>query len=112
MHEQLDLVLLGSVMSRVSDGDEVVGRHKPARCQRTALACMHKGHHLCRSTFNFLHGIGKHQVPAITKSFLEYVTRFAKTRHNGAFLEIQIISSVGFIYLKLCSVAIPMLYCK
>ena len=41
-----------------------------------------------------------------------FVTRFAKTRHNGAFLEIQIIASVGSIYLKLCSVAIPMLYCK
>ena len=41
-----------------------------------------------------------------------YVTQFAKTRHNGAFLEIQIFASVSSIYLKLCSVAIPMLYCE
>ena len=41
-----------------------------------------------------------------------YVTRFAKTRHNGALLQIQIFASVRSIYLKLCSVAIPMLYCK
>ena len=41
-----------------------------------------------------------------------YVTRFAKTRHNDAFLEIQIFASVSSIYLKLCSVAIAMLYCK
>ena len=41
-----------------------------------------------------------------------YVTRFAKTQHNDAFLEIQIFASVSSVYLKLCSVAIPMLYCK
>ena len=41
-----------------------------------------------------------------------YVTRFAKTRHNGAFLEIRIFASINFIYLKLCSVVISMLYCK
>ena len=43
---------------------------------------------------------------------LGYVTRFAKTRHNDAFLEIQIFASVSSIYLKLCSVVISMLYCK
>ena len=41
-----------------------------------------------------------------------YVTRFAKTRHNDAFLEIQIFASVSSIYLNLYSVAIPMLYYK
>ena len=41
-----------------------------------------------------------------------YVTRFAKTRHNDAFLEIQIFASMNSIYLKLCSVVISMLYCK
>ena len=40
-----------------------------------------------------------------------YVTRFAKTRHNDAFLEFQIFALVSFMYLKLCSVAISMLYC-
>ena len=43
---------------------------------------------------------------------MDNVTRFAKTRHNDAFLEIQIFASVSSIYLKLCSVAIPKLYCK
>ena len=41
-----------------------------------------------------------------------YVTRFAKTQHNDAFVEIQIFASVSSIYLKLCSVAISVLYCK
>ena len=40
-----------------------------------------------------------------------YVTRFAKTQHNDAFLEFQIFASMSFMYLKLCSVAISMLYC-
>ena len=38
------------------------------------------------------------------------VTRFAKTPHNDAFLEMQIFISVNSIFLKLCSVAISMLY--
>ena len=43
---------------------------------------------------------------------MQYVTRFAKTWHNDAFLEIQSFASVSSIYLKLFSVAIPMLYYK
>ena len=40
------------------------------------------------------------------------MTRFAKIRHNGAFLEIQIFASVSSVYLELCAVALPMLYCN
>ena len=47
-----------------------------------------------------------------TLIYIPFVTRFAKTRHNDAFLEIQIFASVSSIYLKLCSVVISMLYCK
>ena len=47
-----------------------------------------------------------------TDGCTRYVTRFAKTRHNDAFLEIQIFASINSIYLKLCSVVISMLYCK
>ena len=43
---------------------------------------------------------------------IQYVTWFAKTRRDDAFLEIQAFASVSSIYLNLCSVAIPMLYCK
>ena len=41
-----------------------------------------------------------------------YVTQFAKTQHNDAFLEIQIFASMNSIYLKLCAVVISILYCK
>ena len=44
--------------------------------------------------------------------FNPYVTRFAKTQHNDAFLEIQIFASMNSINLKLCSVVISMLYSK
>ena len=55
---------------------------------------------------------GRIPVEYIAVVHMIYVTRFAKTRHNDAFLEIQIFASVSSIYLKLCSVAIPMLYHK
>ena len=45
MHEQLDLVFLGSVMSTVSGGDVVAERYKPAKHQCIALTYIHKGHH-------------------------------------------------------------------
>ena len=48
----------------------------------------------------------------LASQLLTYVTRFAKTRHDDIFLEIQIFALVSSIYLKLCSVAISMLYCK
>ena len=42
-----------------------------------------------------------------------YVAQFTKTRHNDAYLEIQIFALVSSIYLQwLYSVAIPMLYCE
>ena len=41
-----------------------------------------------------------------------YDTPFAKTQNNDAFLEIQVFKSVSFVYLKLCSVTILMLYYK
>ena len=40
------------------------------------------------------------------------MTRFAKTRHNDAFLDFQIFASVSSTYLKLYSVVVSMLYCK
>ena len=51
-------------------------------------------------------------VISCNNSLQEIVTRFAKTRHNDAFLEIHIFASVSSIYLKLCFVVISMLYCK
>ena len=71
--EQLDMLLLGSVASTVCDDDDVGQRsgHWPAKRQRTTIDYMHKGYHVCRNTFTFLHGVSKHKVQAIKKHFLD-----------------------------------------
>ena len=54
---------------------------------------------------------GKNGNPAFVSIYIYiYMTRFAKTQHNDAVLELQIFASVSFMYLKLCSVAISTLY--
>ena len=69
--QQLDLVLLGSVMSTTAvEKDVVRGRHKPTKRQRLTMGYMHRGYQLCKVTFNFMYGLGKHRVPAIRKSFI------------------------------------------
>ena len=69
--QQLDLVLLGSVMTTTSvEKDVSHGRHKPTKRMRLSTQFMHRGHQLCKVTFNFLYGVVKHRVPAIRKSFV------------------------------------------
>lgn len=69
--QQLDLVILGSIMSTTAvEKDVVCGRHKPTKRQRLATKYMHRGYQVCHTTFNFLHGLGKHRVPAIRKAFI------------------------------------------
>ena len=84
MHEQLDFVLLVSVMSTVSDGDVVATRHKPAKRQRAALTYMCKSHHLCMSTFNCLYGVSKHGVPAIKRISLSMVLKLGCMETQGS----------------------------
>lgn len=70
-HEQLDLVILGSVMATINtDDSRLHGRHKPAKRQKTTMIFMHHGHHLCSKTYNFLHGLGTHRVKFVRKSYL------------------------------------------
>ena len=76
-HEQLDLVILGSIMATIRKDDISHGRHKPAKRQKTMMTYMHHGHHLCARTYNFLHGIGLHRVKHVKASYLMHglVTR-------------------------------------
>ena len=69
-HEQLDLVILGSIMATIHKDDISHGRHKPAKRQKTMMTYMHHGHHLCVRTYNFLHGIGSHRVKHVKASYL------------------------------------------
>ena len=69
--QQLDLALLGSVISTTAvDKDVVCGRHRPTKSQPLSTGYMHRGYQLCKNTYNFLYGLGKHQVPTITKNFI------------------------------------------
>ena len=71
--EQLDMLLLGSIAFTVCDDDDVGVRsdHRPANRQGTTIDYMHKGYHVCRNTFTFLHGVSKHKVHAIKNHFLD-----------------------------------------
>ena len=70
--EQLDLVILVSTMATVNTDEfrPSYTRHKPAKRQRMVTTYMHHGHHLCKATCNFLHGVGNHRVKAIKQSYL------------------------------------------
>ena len=83
--EQLDILLLGSVASTVCDDDDVGVRsgHRPAKRQRRTIEYMHKGYHVCRNTFTFLHGVGKHKVQAIKRHFLDNGISTREHGNNG-----------------------------
>ena len=72
-HEQLDLVILGSIMATLHNEEECRSwsRHKPAKRQKMMMTYMHHGYNLCKTTYNFLHGVGNHRVKAIRKSYLQ-----------------------------------------
>ena len=72
-HEQLNLVILGSIMATLNHEEECRSwsRHKPAKRQKTMMTYMHHGYNLCKATYNFLHGVGNHRVKAIKKSYLQ-----------------------------------------
>ena len=72
-HEQLDLVILGSLMATVNTDKfrPSYSRHKPAKRQKMTTTYMHQGHHLCKTTYDFLHGVGNHRVKNIRKSYIQ-----------------------------------------
>ena len=72
-HHELDLVLMGSIMTTIRDLDTTVarGRHKPAKRIKITSHFMHNGYHVCIHTFAFLFGIGtNHRIKGIKKHYL------------------------------------------
>ena len=65
-HEQLDFWLIGSVLSTVIAIDKGVGRHQAKR-QRIIVVFMHRGYHLCRTTYTFLYRVTKHHNYTVQK---------------------------------------------
>ena len=71
--DQLDMLILGSVVCTICEDDDVGVRssHKPTKRQRTTIEYVHKAYSVCRKTFTFLHGISKHKLHAIKDHFLD-----------------------------------------
>lgn len=73
-HQELDLLLLGSIMTTIENHEEtsVRGRHKPIKRQRITSHYMHQGYHVCTKTYSFLYGIGEnHRLKALKKHYVE-----------------------------------------
>ena len=73
-HHELDLLLLGSIMTTIENHDEtsVRGRHKPLKRKRITSHYMHEGYHVCTKTYAFLYGIEEnHRLKALKKHYLE-----------------------------------------
>ena len=71
-HQELDLVLMGLIMTTIHDTTVARGRHKPANRVNITSHFMHNGYHMCIHAFAFLFGIGaNHRLKAIKKHYLE-----------------------------------------
>lgn len=69
---ELDLVMLGSIMSTTRIDDVTHGRHKPVKRQRPRACYMHNGCEICKVTFGFIFGVGrKHRIDAIRNHYAE-----------------------------------------
>ena len=70
--DQLDLVLIGAVMSLVNTNDKTFDKnHKSKTRQRIHSHYLFGGQHICRYTFQFLLGVGKDRLHAIKASYME-----------------------------------------
>jgi len=67
-HDQLDLVLMGSLMSTVNDSDKGVGQNSAKR-QRITVNYMHRGYHLCRATYPFYIGLADTEFNQYSSTF-------------------------------------------
>jgi len=83
--DQLDMLLLGSVVCTICEDDDVGVRsgHKPTKRQRTTIEYVHKAYSVCRKTFTFLHGVSKHKLHAIKDHFLDNGISPREHRNTG-----------------------------
>ena len=58
-HDELYLVLMGSVMSTIMTDDTAWCHHKPPKSSRIRQYYMHNEHTVCKTTFMFVHELGK-----------------------------------------------------
>ena len=69
-HTSLDLVLLGQIMGTNSHSSTVQSSHQKSSIQKkTRMSYYHHGIPVCRTTFLFLHGIGKRRLDNVRVSY-------------------------------------------
>lgn len=66
---ELDLTLMGSMMSTLLMDDVAWSRHKPTKRCRFCQQYMHHGHTICKTTFMFLYGIGKKRLQNVKDAY-------------------------------------------
>ena len=70
--DQFDLVLIGAVMSVLNTNERTLDKnHKSKGRQRLYSSYLFGGQRVCRSTFQFLVGVGKDRMQAIKASYME-----------------------------------------
>ena len=100
---ELDLVMLGSIMATTRTDDVTHGRHKPIKRQRPRANYLHNGCEVCKVTFGFIFGVGrKHRIDAIRSHYLDegLATRVHKNstlRPHNALTFNEITSIVTFV---------------
>jgi len=101
---ELDLVMLGSVMSTTHTGENVThGRHQPVKRQRPRVHYMHNGCEVCKVTFGFIFGVGsKHKIDNIRTHYLDEgltprVHKNSKLRPHNALTFDDIMSIINFL---------------
>ena len=101
---ELDLVMLGSIMSSTRVDDDIVhGRHKSVKRQKPRANYMINGCVVCKVTFGFIFGVGrKHKTDGIQRHYLEAglatrVHKNSKLRPHNALSFEDITGIVNFL---------------
>lgn len=100
---ELDLVMLGSIMSTTRTDDITHGRHQPVKRQRARAQYMHNGHEICKVTFGFIFGVGrKHKIDSIRRHYVEEgllarVHKNSQLRPHNALTFDDVASIVNFL---------------
>lgn len=72
-HDELDLLVMGQVMAHTVQTKHVQCHHGASPAERKLIHCQffHLGHHVCQTTFLFLHTIGTKRFKNLKRSYLD-----------------------------------------
>ena len=104
--DELDLTLMGSMMSTLMTEEVAWSRHKPTKRSRLRQQYMHNGHTICRTTFMFLYGIGKKRLHNVKDAYnqngLEVRIHKNKKLLSHNYLSIEVINNFKRFLINYC----------